>query len=179
MDNFIEEVILSNDDIKDICERIGQQITKDYEGKTPILVGLLKGSIPFLAELIKHIHCDMEIDFMYVESYQGTRSSGVVTVLKDLSTHVEGRHIILIEDIIDTGLTIREVRNLLENRKAASIEIAALLDKPAGRTVECQNAKYIGAVIEPKFVVGFGLDYNQLYRNLDYVGVLKKSVYEK
>ena len=128
MDNFIEEVILSNDDIKDICERIGQQITKDYEGKTPILVGLLKGSIPFLAELIKHIHCDMEIDFMYVESYQGTRSSGVVTVLKDLSTHVEGRHIILIEDIIDTGLTIREVRNLLENRKAASIEIAALLD---------------------------------------------------
>lgn len=179
MDNFIEEVILSNDDIKDICERIGQQITKDYEGKTPILVGLLKGSVPFMAELIKHIHCDMEIDFMYVESYQGTRSSGVVTVLKDLSTHVEGRHIILVEDIIDTGLTIREVRNLLEDRKAASIEIAALLDKPAGRTVECQRAKYIGTVIEPKFVVGFGLDYNQLYRNLDYVGVLKKSVYEK
>lgn len=179
MDKFIEEVILSNDEIKDICERIGQQITKDYAGKTPILVGLLKGSVPFMAELIKHIHCDMEIDFMDVTSYEGTRSKGVVTLLKDLSTDVKGRHIILVEDIIDTGLTISEVRNLLEDRQAASIEVATLLDKPSGRIVSCQEAKYIGAVIEPKFVVGFGLDYNQLYRNLDYVGVLKKSVYEK
>lgn len=178
MDSFIEEIILSNDEIKEICEKLGKQITKDYEGKTPILVGLLKGCVPFMAELIKHIHCDMEIDFMDVTSYFGTKSTGVVTLLKDMDCDVEGRHIILVEDIVDSGLTIKEVMNLLQSRNAASIEIATLLDKPQGRTVECPTPKYICKTIEPKFVVGFGLDYNQLYRNLDYVGVLKKSVYE-
>lgn len=179
MDSFIEEIVLTNEEIKARCEEIGKEITEKYNGKVPVLIGLLKGAVPFMAELIKHIHCDMEIDFMDVTSYKGTHSTGVVTLLKDIEVDVENRNIILVEDIVDSGLTIQEVINLLKDRKAASIEIATLLDKPAGRTVKCQEPAYVGAVIEPKFVVGFGLDYNQLYRNLDYVGVLKKSVYEK
>lgn len=179
MDNFIEEIILSNEEIVSVCECIGKEITKEYENKNPLVVGLLKGSIPFMAELIKHIKCDIEIDFMEVSSYVGTNSTGAVTILKDVRADVRGRDLILVEDIVDTGLTIQEVINFLSSRGARSIEIATLLDKPAGRTVKCQTPKYIGATIEPKFVVGFGLDYNQKYRNLPYVGVLKRWVYEK
>lgn len=179
MDNFIEEIILSNEEIVSVCECIGKEITKEYENKNPLVVGLLKGSVPFMAELIKHIKCDIEIDFMEVSSYVGTNSTGAVTILKDVRADVRGRDLILVEDIVDTGLTIQEVINFLSSRGARSIEIATLLDKPAGRTVKCQTPKYIGATIEPKFVVGFGLDYNQKYRNLPYVGVLKRWVYEK
>ena len=179
MENFIEEIVLSNDDIISVCECIGKEITKEYENKNPLVVGLLKGSVPFMAELIKHIKCDIEIDFMEVSSYVGTNSTGAVTILKDVRADVRGRDLILVEDIVDTGLTIQEVINFLSSRGARSIEIATLLDKPAGRTVKCQTPKYIGATIEPKFVVGFGLDYNQKYRNLPYVGVLKRWVYEK
>ena len=179
MENFIEEIVLSNDDIISVCECIGKEITKEYENKNPLVVGLLKGSVPFMAELIKHIKCDIEIDFMEVSSYVGTNSTGAVTILKDVRADIRGRDLILVEDIVDTGLTIQEVINFLNSRGARSIEIATLLDKPAGRTVKCQTPKYVGATIEPKFVVGFGLDYNQKYRNLPYVGVLKRWVYEK
>lgn len=179
MENFIEEVVLSNEEIVRICEKIGKQITEDYQNKNPLLIGLLKGSVPFMAELMKHIKCDMEIDFMEVSSYAGVNSTGAVTILKDVKADIRGRDIILVEDIVDTGLTIQEVINFLGSRGARSIEIATLLDKPAGRTVKCQIPKYIGLEIEPKFVVGFGLDYNQKYRNLPYVGVLKRWVYEK
>lgn len=179
MENFIEEIILSNDDIVKVCQEIGKQISIDYANKNPLLVGLLKGSVPFMAELMKHITCDMEIDFMEVSSYKGTLSTGAVTILKDVRAEINGRDIILVEDIVDSGLTIQEVINFLSSRGARSIEIATLLDKPAGRTVKCQTPKYIGATIEPRFVVGFGLDYNQKYRNLGYVGVLQRWVYEK
>lgn len=179
MENFIEEIILSNEDIVKVCEEIGKQISEEYENKNPLLIGLLKGSVPFMAELMKHIKCDMEIDFMEVSSYSGTHSTGAVTILKDVRADIRGRDIILVEDIVDSGLTIQEVINFLSSRGARSIEIATLLDKPDGRTVKCQIPKYIGATIEPKFVVGFGLDYNQKYRNLGYVGVLKRWVYEK
>lgn len=178
MENFIEEIVLSNEEIVRVCECIGKEITKEYENKNPLVVGLLKGSVPFMAELIKHIKCDIEIDFMEVSSYIGTNSTGAVTILKDVRADIRGRDLILVEDIVDTGLTIQEVINFLNSRGARSIEIATLLDKPAGRTVKCQTPKYIGATIEPKFVVGFGLDYNQKYRNLPYVGVLKRWVYE-
>lgn len=178
MDSFVEEIILTHEEIVDACERLGKQITEDYKGKRPILVGLLKGSVPFLAELIKHIKCEMEIDFMQASSYQGTRSTGTVMMLKDMITPVKGRDLILVEDIVDTGLTLKEVKNLLKDRGANSIEIVTLLDKPSGRIVE-MNPKYIGQSILNKFVIGFGLDYNELYRNLDYIGVLKESVYKK
>ena len=179
MENFIEEIVLSNEEIVKICAKLGAQITEDYEHKNPLLIGLLRGSVPFMAELMKHIKCDMEIDFMDVSSYAGINSTGAVTILQDVRTDIRGRDLILVEDIVDTGLTIQEVINFLGSRGARSIEIATMLDKPAGRTVKCQTPKYIGATIEPKFVVGFGLDYNQKYRNLPYVGVLKRWVYEK
>lgn len=179
MDNFVEEIILNHKQIVNVCEDLGKEISKEYHDKRPILIGLLKGSVPFLAELIKHIKCEMEIDFIHASSYAGTTSTGAVMVLKDITSHVKGRHLLLVEDIVDTGLTLREVMNLLKDRGAASIEIVTLLDKPAGRTVKGVTPKYIGHTIPNKFVIGFGLDYNELYRNLDYVGVLKESVYKK
>ena len=138
----------------------------------------MKGSIPFLAELMKHIKCDLEVDFMQASSYVGVKSSGAVMVLKDMITPVVGRHLLIVEDIVDTGLTLQEVMNLLSDRGAASIEVVTLLDKPEGRKVEV-DLKYVGRRIPNKFVIGFGLDYNELYRNLDYIGVLKASVYKK
>ncbi len=179
MDSFIERVILSHQEIVEASKKIGSDITTNYQNKKPLVVGLLKGCVPFFAELIKHIKCDMEIDFMDVSSYSGTLSTGNVVIKKDMEMSIKGRDVILVEDIVDSGLTIQQVINLLKERGAKSIEIATLLDKPKGRTVNCQKPRWVGAEIEPAFVVGFGLDYDELYRNLDYVGVLKKSVYEK
>ena len=177
MDKFVEEILLSHEQIVDICEELGKKLTKDYEGKNPILVGLLKGSVPFLAELIKHLKCTIEMDFMQVSSYRGVKSTGTVVMLKDMVLPVKGRHILLVEDIVDTGLTLKEVMHVLEYRGAASIEVVTLLDKPTNRVVE-MKPKYIGHTIPNKFVIGFGLDFNEIYRNLDYVGVLKESEYK-
>lgn len=179
MHNFIEEILLTNQEIVKISEKLGKEITNDYQGKKPLLIGLLKGSVPFMAELIKHIDIDMEMDFMVASSYTGTHSSGTVTITKDTSISVKGRDVVIVEDIVDSGLTIREVKNLLKDRGVNSVSVACLLDKPSGRTVDNVFPEYVGKVIPNKFVVGFGLDYDELYRNLDYVGVLKKSVYEK
>lgn len=179
MHDFIEEVLLTNEEIVAIAERIGKQISHDYAGKKPLLIGLLKGSVPFLAELMKHIDIEMEVDFMKVSSYSGVHSTGAVTITKDTSTPLVDRDVIIVEDIVDSGLTIQEIKNLLKDRKAKSIRVATLLDKPSGRTVPNLYPDYIGQEIPGKFVVGFGLDYDELYRNLPYVGVLKRSVYEK
>ena len=179
MDKFIEEVILSNEEITAICKKIGKEITEEYKERRPILVGLLKGCVPFMAELMKNIKCEVEIDFMDVSSYKGVLSTGAITIIKDLEVSIKGRDVILVEDIVDSGLTIQEVINLLKKRGAASIEVATLLNKPAGRTVKCQEPRWVGSETDPKFVVGFGLDYDERFRNLDYIGVLKRSVYEK
>lgn len=175
----IEEVLLSHEMIVKRCKELGERITKDYEGKTPILIGLLKGAVPFMAELIKHIECDMQIDFMDVSSYDGVESTGKLKILKDINTEIENRHVILVDDIIDTGLTLHEVINLMKERKALSIETVTLVDKPEGRKIKGVEPKYVGYEIPNRFVVGFGLDYNELYRNLPYIGVLKRSIYEK
>lgn len=177
MDSFVEEVLLSHNDIVKVCEKLGKQLTNDYKGKNPVLIGLLKGSVPFLAELIKHISCDLEIDFMQVSSYKGVKSTGTVVMLKDIITAVKGRHVLLVEDIVDTGLTLKEVMNVMDDRGAESIEIVTLLDKPENRVVE-MKPKYVGHTIPNKFVIGFGLDFNEKYRNLDYIGVLKESEYK-
>lgn len=177
MDSFVEEVLLSHEDIVKTCEDLGKKLTKDYEGKNPLLIGLLKGSVPFIAELIKHIKCDLEIDFMQVSSYKGTKSTGTVVMLKDIIAGVKGRDVLLVEDIVDTGLTLKEVMNVLDDRGAESIEIVTLLDKPENRVVE-MKPKYVGYSIPNKFVIGFGLDFNEKYRNLDYIGVLKESEYK-
>ena len=161
------------------CEELGKILSKDYANKTPILIGLLKGAVPFMAELIKHIDCDMQIDFMDVKSYDGTVSTGNVRIVKDVTCDVTNRDIIFVEDIIDTGLTLDVVKKEFMKRNAKSIEIVTLVDKPEGRKINGINPKYIGFNIPKKFVVGFGLDYNELYRNLPYIGVLRPSVYEK
>ena len=179
MDCFVEEVLLNHQEIVARSKELGRTITSDYKLKTPILIGLLKGSIPFMAELIKYIDCPMEIDFMKVSSYLGTESTGKVNIKSDLATDISGRDILIVEDIVDSGLTLMKVIEVLKERKPNSIEIVTLLDKVEGRVVKELTPKYIGFSIPNKFVIGFGLDYNELYRNLDYVGVLKPSVYMK
>lgn len=178
MESYIQEVLFSHEEIVNKCEELGKRISADYEGKKPLLVGLLRGSIPFMSELMMHISCPLEIDFMDVSSYHGVKSTGHVVIKKDLDTPVKNRHVIIVEDIIDTGLTLQDVVNLFKDRGCASIEIATLLDKPEGRKFNCQEPKYIGFNCPNKFVVGYGLDYDQLYRNLGYIGVLKPEVYQ-
>lgn len=180
MHDFIEKVLFTHDEIVTRSKELGKQITQDYQGKKLLCVGLLKGSIPFMAELIKHIDLDLETEYLEASSYNGgVESTHAVVITKDIKTSLLGRDILIIEDIVDTGLTIREISNLFKQRGARSIEVCTLLNKEEGRTISGINPKYIGFEIEKVFVVGFGLDYNQIYRNIDYVGILKKSVYEK
>lgn len=175
--NDISEIILTEEDIASLAKSLGEQITKDYEGKKPILVALLKGSIMFMTDLIKNIDTHIEIDFMDVSSYVGTKSSGEVKILKDLSSSIEGRHIIIVEDIVETGNTLNSIIDFLQYRKAASVEICTLLDKPVpSRTLDVE-VKYIGTKIPDGFVVGYGLDFNEFYRNLPYIGLLKPELY--
>ncbi|GIC28498.1 TPA: hypoxanthine phosphoribosyltransferase [Streptococcus suis] len=179
LDKDIKKILVSEEEIVEKSKELGQIIAKEYADKNPLLVGILKGSIPFMAELIKHIDAHVETDYMVVSSYHGgTESSGTVKIIKDLDNSVAGRHIIFIEDIIDTGRTLKELKELFALRQAASIKIATLLDKPEGRVVEIEP-DYTCFTIPNEFVVGFGLDYDENYRNLPYVGVLKEEVYTK
>ena len=179
MEQDIKEIILTEEDIKTICKRLGEQITKDYAGKELLVVGFLRGCVPFLAELIKHIKLPLEYDFMHLSSYSGTETTGTVKIKKDLSTDIKDMHVLIVEDIVDSGYTIQAVMPILKERQPASIEIATLLDKPSGRKIDNMNPKYIGYVVPNLFVVGFGLDYNSKYRNLPFVGVLKEEVYSR
>ena len=179
LEQDIKKILISHDEIVDAAKKLGQQLTKDYQGKNPIFVGILKGSVPFMAELIKHIDTHIELDFMLVSSYHGgTASSGVINVIKDIDQDITGRDILFVEDIIDTGQTLKNLCNLFKERNAASVKIATLLDKPEGRVVEI-NADYTCFTIPNEFVVGYGLDYNENYRNIPYIGILKEEVYTK
>lgn len=174
----IDKVLVSEEEIRVRSKELGEQITKDYEaaGSAPLLVALLRGSVPFLAELIKYIDLDIQYDFMDVTSYQGTKSTGDIKILKDLDTYIEGKDILLVEDIVDTGRTVMAVKGMLKNKGAASVKIVTLLDKPSKRVCDVQ-ADYVGFDIDDYFVVGFGLDYDQRYRALPFVGVLKDDQY--
>ena len=179
LEKDIKKVMISHDEIVDAAKKLGAQLTKDYQDKNPILVGVLKGSVPFMAELIKHIDTHVELDFMVVSSYHGgTSSSGVINIKKDVDQDVSGRHVLFIEDIIDTGQTLKSLRDMFKDRNVASVKIATLLDNPEGRVVEIE-ADYTCFTIPNEFVVGYGLDYNENYRNIPYVGVLKEEVYTK
>lgn len=173
----IKEILITSEAIAKRCQELGQKISQDYEGKTPVLVGLMKGSIPFMAELLKNVTCHCQTEYMGVSSYQGsTSTSGQIKILKDLDIPIKGRDVLIIEDIVDSGLTLDTISKLLVHRGANSVQIVCLLDKKASR--KCiVNVKYIGFDIPDKFVVGFGLDYNELYRNLPFIGVLKEEVY--
>ena len=176
MHNDIENILLTRAEIEARTAELALALKADYEGKNPILVCLLKGSTMFMAEIMKTLDIDLQIDFMDVSSYDGTESTGDVRIVKDLDASVRGRHIIIAEDIVDTGRTLEKVIQLLQNRGAKTIEMVTLLDKPEARVAPV-TAKYVGFSIPKSFVVGFGLDYNEKYRNLPYVGILKASVY--
>lgn len=177
LDKDIEKVLLSKDEIDAIAKKLGEQLTKEYKGKFPIVVGLLKGCVPFMGNLITHMDMHLELGFMDVSSYHGgIESSGDIKIKKDLDVAVQDRHIIIAEDIVDTGRTIKVIMDLLKYRGAKSVSVVTLLDKPEGRVVKL-DPEYIGMTIPKEFVVGYGLDYEEKYRNLPYVGVLKKEVY--
>lgn len=178
MHPLIKKVLVSKEEIEKRSAQLGKIISEDYAKENPpLLVALLRGSVPFLAELIKHITLDIQYDFMDVSSYEGTESIGDIRILKDLDTSILGMNILLVEDIVDTGNTINTVKRMLLNKGAKSVKIVTLLDKPSRRTVNI-SADYIGFEIENEFVVGFGLDFDQKYRNLPYVGVLKDECYK-
>ncbi len=176
--NDIERELVSEAELQDIVKRLGKQISADYKGKNLLLVGILKGSIMFMADLMRQIDLPCKIDFMSVSSYgSGTKSSGEVKIIKDLDKPICGCDLLIIEDILDSGKTLSYIKKLLEARNPDSIKICTLFDKPERREVDLY-ADYIGTQVPNEFIVGYGLDYNEYYRNLPYIGVLKRSVYE-
>lgn len=179
MDKDIERVLYSEEEIKNAVVRIGKEITRDYEGKSPLLVGILKGSVVFMADVMRAIGLNCDIDFMVAKSYGNQAiSSGNVKIIKDLDTDITGRDIIIIEDILDSARTLNAVCKYLMNKNPSSIKLCTLLDKQVERAVEL-DVDYKCFDIENEFVVGYGLDYAEKYRNLPYIGVLKREVYEK
>lgn len=173
----IERVLLTEEEIKGKVKELGEQISKDYKGKNLLLVSVLKGSIIFMADIMRSIKEHCRIDFMAVSSYGlSTKTSGVVKILKDLDIPLEGYDLLIIEDILDSGMTLDYITKILKERKPASIKICTLLDKPARRKVNIK-ADYLGFSIPDEFVVGYGLDYAEKYRNLPFIGVLKPQVY--
>jgi hypoxanthine phosphoribosyltransferase len=173
----VQEVLLTEDQIQARVSELGSQLNADYAGLEPVLISVLKGSIVFLADLVRGMELPLSIDIMEVSSYgAATETSGQVRILKDLSNPIEGRHVIVVEDIIDTGLTLNYLLRYLREKGPASLRICCLLDKPARRLTEIP-IDYVGFTIPDRFVVGYGLDYGERYRNLPYVGVLRPSVY--
>ena len=172
----IERILISEEEIQKKVAEMGRKISDDFRGKDPLFVGVLKGCFIFMADLMRYvdIHCSM--DFMAVSSYSGTSSTGAVKINKDLSEDIEGRHVIIVEDILDSGVTLSYLKQYLMVRKPASISIATLMDKPARRKADIY-ADYSCFEIPDAFVVGYGLDYNERYRNLPYIGVLKPEIY--
>ena len=174
----IEEVLYSEEEISAVVKDLGAQLTKEYEGKNPLVIGVLKGAVMFMTDLSRAMDCDLELDFMDVSSYgAGMESSGDVKILKDLDTTVDGRDLLIVEDIIDTGRTLSYLIELFKYRKAKSIKVVTLMDKKERRVVDLE-ADYIGINVPNEFVVGYGLDFNEKYRNLPYIGILKTEVYE-
>ena len=175
----IEKVLLNEEVIKEKIKELSLRISNDYKGKDLLIVGVLKGSVIFASELIKNITIPCEIDFMAVSSY-GTSSetTGVVRILKDLDHEISGKDIIIVEDIVDSGVTLNYLLRYLLSRNANSVEIVSLLTKPSRRKVDVE-CKYIGFEVPDEFLVGYGLDYAEKYRNLPFIGILKRVVYEK
>ena len=177
MEHDIQEVLISEEEIERHVAEIGRQISRDYADKNPIFVGVLKGCFIFMADLMRHVTVNCTMDFMSVSSYRGTTSTGAVKINKDLNEDIEGRHLILVEDILDSGVTLNYLKNYLSVRRPASIRVATLMDKPARRKADIY-ADYSCFEVPDAFVVGYGLDYNENYRNLPYIGILKPEVYE-
>lgn len=178
MNKDIERILVTEEELNTIARRLGAQITKDYEGKHLLVVAVLKGSIYFFTDLTRYIELPCQLDFIQASSYgEGTVSSGVIKIVKDISDDLTGFDVLLVEDILDTGNTLKHILDMLEKRNPNSLSVVTLLDK-AERRVADVKAKYVGCDVPNEFVVGYGLDYNQEYRNLPYIGVLKSEIYE-
>ena len=179
LEKDIKKIICDQEMIRKRTIEIGQELSEKYADKNPLVIGILKGAVPFMADITRAMNIPLEMDFMDVSSYAGgTVSTGEVKIVKDLDTSVQGRHVLIVEDIIDSGRTLSYLVDLLKYRQAASIRLVTLLDKPEGRVVDI-SADYVGFNVPNEFVVGYGLDYAEMYRNLPYVGVLKPEVYEQ
>lgn len=177
--NDIEKVLFTEKEIGEKIKEIGEKISKDYKGKDLILIGVLKGSVPFMADLMKKVEIPCSMDFMAVSSYgNSTETSGVVRILKDLDFEIENKHVLIVEDIVDSGITLKYLKKYLSAKNPASVEIACLLNKPERREAEI-DVKYLGFNVPNYFLVGYGLDYAEKYRNLPFVGILKENVYKK
>jgi hypoxanthine phosphoribosyltransferase len=177
MKNDIEKVLITEEELQSKIKELAVQLENDYQDKFPLAVGVLKGALPFMSDLLKRMDTHLEMDFMDVSSYgNSTVSSGEVKIVKDLNASVEGRDVLIIEDIIDSGLTLSYLAELFRYRKAKSVRIVTLLDKPTGRKVDIKP-DYAGFIVPDAFVVGYGLDYAERYRNLPYIGVLKPEIY--
>lgn len=176
MERDIERVLISQIELEKAVQEIGAKISADYAGEEPVFVGVLKGSFIFMADLMRHVTVNCNMDFMAVSSYSGTTSTGAVKINKDLNEDIEGKHVIIVEDILDSGVTLNYLKGYLEGRNPASIKICTLMDKPARRKAPVY-ADYSCFEVPDAFVVGYGLDYNERYRNLPYIGVLKPEVY--
>ena len=179
MNDDIRAVLVSEQQLKDKVAQLGAQISQDYAGKDLVLVSILKGAVVFMADLMRAVTIPCSIDFMVVSSYgAGTTTTGLVKMIKDLDSDLSGKDVLIVEDILDTGVTLSNLVPMLKMRDPNSVRICAILDKPSRRRADIQ-ADYIGFQVPDEFVVGYGLDYDEKYRNLPYVGVLKPSVYEK
>ena len=176
----IKEILLTEEQIQNRIRELGADLLRDYADKNPIFVGVLKGVVVFYADMIRAFDAPCQLDFMWISSYKGTQSTGNMLVRQDVSTDLAGRHVVILEDILDTGRSLQFTRDYLISKGAASVKSCTLLDKPEGRLPGYDiQADYVGFTIPNAFVVGYGLDYNEKYRNLPYVGILKPEVYKK
>ena len=177
MRNDLERILITEEEIQEKVKQLGTQISKDYKGKNPVLICILKGGVVFLSDLMKNITTHVQIDFMVLSSYgDSTKSSGVVRIKKDIDVNILNRDVIIVEDIVDSGLTLKYIDEYFMQHKPASIKICALLDKPESHKIDIK-IDYIGFEVGNEFVVGYGLDYSQKYRNLPFFGILKKEIY--
>lgn len=180
MEKNIQEILLSEEQIRSRVEELGRILTEEYKDKDPVVVGVLKGVVVFYADMIRQIKTPCQMDFMWISSYQGTNSTGNMIVKRDVSADIRGRHVLILEDIFDTGNSLDFTYKHLLSKEPASLKICTLLDKPERRKPGITlQADYVGFTIPNAFVVGYGLDFNEHYRNLPYVGVLKPEAYEK
>ncbi|MBO4262188.1 MAG: hypoxanthine phosphoribosyltransferase [Clostridia bacterium] len=179
MQNVVERILLSEEQLNARVKELAKRLDEDYKGKTPLMVAILKGSVMFYTDLVRNMQIEIKMDFMSISSYgNGVKSSGEVKMIKDLDGKIEGKDVIIVEDIVDSGYTMSYLTKMLEARRPASVKICALLDKPSRRETDVK-VDYKGFEVGDEFVVGYGLDYAGLYRNLPYVAVLKREVYEK
>lgn len=180
MKNDIKEILLTEEQIQAKVKELAGQISREYDGKDPVFIGVLKGVVVFFADMIRNIDIPCQIDFMNISSYSGTTSTGRTEIRKDVSVDIKGRHVVILEDIFDTGTSLTYTVNHLLNKEPASLRVCTLLDKPERRKPGVTlQPEYVGFTIPNEFVVGYGLDYNEHYRNLPYIGILKPEIYEK